>query len=198
MKRWRIFWGVFLCSCFMQCTSYKTKNPVIQIKTAFGEIDIELFEQQAPKTCAAILKNIELGIYERCSFYRVLNQDNQPSNATKSELIQGGIWKTAPQKANNLDFIPHESTQQTGLKHMNGTVSLARREPGTAKTEFFICMSEQPGLDHGGENMPDGEGYAAFGKVIKGMAVVKKIATQNESDEYFDPPVPIINIIRKQ
>ncbi|MFX8320237.1 peptidylprolyl isomerase, partial [Acinetobacter baumannii] len=64
-------------------------------------------------------------------------------------------------------------------------------------TEFFICIGEQKGLNYGGENIADRQGYAAFGRVVKGMDIVKTIYGQNESNQYFDPPVPIINIVRE-
>jgi peptidyl-prolyl cis-trans isomerase A (cyclophilin A) len=85
----------------------------------------------------------------------------------------------------------------TKLHHGDGTISLARLEPGTATTEFFICLDDQPGLDYGGENIADGQGYAAFGKVVKGMDIVRKIYRQNENDQYFDPPVAIYKITRQ-
>ena len=88
------------------------------------------------------------------------------------------------------------TTQQTKILHTDGTISLARTTPGTAGTEFFICIGNQPGLDYGGENIADKQGYAAFGKVVKGMDVVNKISRQNENDQYFDPPVAIFNVVR--
>jgi len=112
-------------------------------------------------------------------------------------LIQGGIWKTKNKIARGLPGIPHETTQQTKILHTDGVLSLARTAPGTASTEFFICIGKQAGLDYGGENIADKQGYTTFGKVIKGMEVVRKIYRQNESDQYFDPPVAIFNIVRR-
>lgn len=179
---------------FAGCTSRPTDQPIVVIETAEGDIIVELYPKQAPKSVAAFLSYIDKGYYKDISFYRVLNNDNQPSNAPKAELIQGGCWGSRNRP--KVPGIPHESTQQTGLKHETGTVSFARLEPGTATTEFFICMDTQPGLDHGGPNNPDGQGYAAFGKVIQGMDVARKIFKQTESDQYFDPPVPIYKIKR--
>jgi peptidyl-prolyl cis-trans isomerase A (cyclophilin A) len=73
---------------------------------------------------------------------------------------------------------------------------MARQEPGTATTEFFICIGNQPGFDYGGENNPDKQGYAAFGRVVKGMEVVRSIYRQPEEEQNFDPPIDIYNIIR--
>ena len=110
--------------------------------------------------------------------------------------VQGGIWRTNHKKAASRPGIPHETTQQTRILHKDGTISLARTAPGTAGTEFFICVGVQPGFDYGGENNPDGQGYAAFGKVVKGMDIVRNIYARPEYDQSFDPPIVIYNIVR--
>jgi peptidyl-prolyl cis-trans isomerase A (cyclophilin A) len=157
---------------------------------------VELYPDKAPKTVAAILSYIDSGLYRDASFYRVLNMDNQPSDAPKAELIQGGLWNKKGARRDLLPGIPHENTQQTGILHTNGVISLARQEPGTANTEFFICIDDQPGFDHGGANNPDGQGYAAFGKVVNGLDIVRRIYAMPENEQYFDPPVPIYRIVR--
>jgi len=134
-------------------------------------------------------------LYENASFYRILNIDNQPSDSYKAELIQGGIYKTRRDRS-AIPGIPHETTEQTGILHKDGVISLARIEPGTASTEFFICIGDQPGFDYGGLNNPDKQGYAAFGKVDKGMNVVHLIYNRPENDQAFSPPVYIYNIVR--
>ncbi|WEK36968.1 MAG: peptidylprolyl isomerase [Candidatus Pseudobacter hemicellulosilyticus] len=171
------------------------KEPHIEIRTKLGDIEIELYPDKAPKTVAAFLGYVEKGLYKDGSFYRVLNLENQPSNAGKAELIQGGIYKKRNQRE-TIPGIPHESTDKTGILHKDGTISLARLEPGTATTEFFICLGDQPGFDHGGENNADGLGYAAFGKVVKGMDIVRRIYQRPEYEQSFDPPVPIYTIVR--
>ncbi len=181
---------------FISCKTKKYDNPHIEIKTQYGDIELELYPKQAPKTVAAFLSYIDSGFYKDCSFYRVLNIENQPSNAPKTQLIQGGIWRSNNKKAASVAGIPHETTKQTGILHTSGTISLARLAPGTAGTEFFICIDEQPGLDFGGENIEDKQGYAAFGKVVKGMNIVRQVYKHNEENQYFDPPVFITKIIR--
>ncbi len=188
---------IILFGFLFACKPVNKGNPHIEIQTSKGNIELELYPKQAPKTVAAFLSYIDSGYFNNANFYRVLNLENQPINAPKTELIQGGIWKTNNQLAIRIPGIPHESTEQTKIKHTDGVISLARSAPGTAGTEFFICMGKQPGLDFGGENMADKQGFATFGKVVKGMGVVRKIAKQNESDQYFRPPVAIYNIIRK-
>ncbi len=185
---------LFLFCLIIGCAP-KYKNPHVEIRTKIGDIELELYPDQAPKTVAAFLGYIEKGLYKDCSFYRVLNTDNQPSNTPKAEVVQGGLWKT-PNRPNNLPGIPHETTQQTKLLHKDGVISMARLEPGSATTEFFICLGDQPGFDFGGVNNPDGQGYAAFGRVVKGMDIVRRIYNMPEFEQYFDPPVPIFNIVR--
>ncbi len=192
--RYRLWIPVFF---LLSCNPHKTGNPHIEIQTKYGDIEIELFPRQAPQTVAAFLSYIDSGFYQNSQFYRVLNDENQPSNAPKTELIQGGIWRTKNKTAARIPGIPHETTKQTGILHTDGVLSLARLAPGTASTEFFICVGKQPGLDYGGENIADKQGYAAFGKVVKGMEIVYKIYRQNDNDQYFDPPVAIYDIVRK-
>lgn len=178
------------------CTSPATKNPRIEIRTKIGNIEVELFADKAPQTVKSILSYIDSGFYKDASFYRVLNMDNQPSDAPKAELIQGGLWNKKGARRDLIKGIPHESTQETGILHKNGVISLARQEPGSANTEFFICIGDQPGFDYGGENNPDKQGYAAFGKVTKGMDIVRRIYDLPEEEQYFNPSVPIYNIAR--
>jgi peptidyl-prolyl cis-trans isomerase A (cyclophilin A) len=181
---------------FYSCTDSKSEHPHVTIQTKMGDIELELYPKQAPKSVAAFLSYIDSGYYENSSFYRVLNDFNQPSYSPKSEIIQGGIYRSQKYRSLKLPGIPHETTSQTNILHQNGVISLARIEPGSANTEFFICIGDQPGFDFGGENNPDGQGYAAFGRVIRGMDVVRKIYNMPESDQYFDPPVPIYEIER--
>lgn len=184
---------VFIC-LITACTSSKNKNPHIEIETTFGDIEVELYPQQAPKTVAAFLSYIDSGYFKKAAFYRVLRDDDQPTNAPKSELIQGGIWQTDYKLAATIPGIPHESTQQTKILHKDGTISLARSAPGTANTEFFICVGDQPGFDYGGSNNPDGQGYAAFGKVVKGMNIVNSIYNAPERNGEFTPFIYIHEI----
>jgi peptidyl-prolyl cis-trans isomerase A (cyclophilin A) len=190
----RILFMVIIAVSLLGGCGHNYTDPHIEIQTKLGDIEVELYPDKAPKTTAAILSYIKAGYYRNSSFYRVLNNDNQPSNAPKAELIQGGLYRSKANPA--LTGIPHETTQQTGILHKEGTISLARLQPGTATSEFFICIGDQPGFDYGGENNADKQGYAAFGKVVKGMDIVRKIYNQPEDGQSFDPPVPIFNIVQ--
>jgi peptidyl-prolyl cis-trans isomerase A (cyclophilin A) len=195
-----LFLHIFVCllTCLlMACHHPDADSPHVVIRTAAGDIEIEVYPRKAPKTAGAFLSYVDSGFYKNGSFYRVLNEENQVTGAAFSKLIQGGIWKTNHARAAGLPGVPHETTQQTHILHTDGVVSLARGEPGTATTEFFICIGDQPGFDYGGENNPDGQGYASFGKVVRGMDVVRAIYERPENEQSFTPPIPIFEIVRK-
>jgi len=168
---------------------FSQKLPKVTIETLFGKIICEIDTIHAPVTALNFLKHIELKTYNDAVFYRVVRMDNQPNSKVKIEVIQGGLY--ADEKIDRQPTIPHETTKATGLKHLDGTISMARNEPGTASTEFFICVGDQPSLDFGGNRNPDGQGFAAFGKVVKGMDVVHKIQQQKDTSQYLIEPVKI-------
>lgn len=178
---------LFLFSC------NTNKNPRIQINTNFGNIEAELYPAKAPKTVAAFLSYVDSGFYKKSSFYRVLLEETMTEK--NKGLIQGGIWQSDNKKAETIPGIGHESPKQTGLSHTTGTLSMARTTAGTASTEFFICIGDQTEYDTGN---PDGLGFAAFGKVISGMEIVRKIQEQPASGESFVKPVQILNIEKLQ
>ena len=190
------FYCVVLVVILAACSSPAYKHPHVLIKTEAGDIEVELYTDKAPKTAGGFLSNVEAGYYKHSNFYRVLTDYNQPSDAPKANLIQGGIWKTNYKTATSLPGIPHESTDKTGILHKDGIISMARSDPGTATTEFFICLGNQPGFDFGGDNNPDKLGYAAFGKAVRGMHIVDHIYNRRAMGEAFDPPVVIIDIVR--
>jgi len=185
---------LLLFSCH---SAHNPDAPHVVIRTQAGDIEVELYPRQAPRTAGAFLSYVDSGFYKNCSFYRVLNEDNQVTGAGPAKLIQGGIWRTNHSKAVSLPGVPHETTQQTHILHTDAVISLARAAPGTATTEFFICLGEQPGFDYGGDNNPDGQGYASFGRVVKGMDVVRAIYAMPENDQSFTPQVAILNITRE-
>lgn len=170
-------------------------NPHILIQTEAGDIEVELFADKAPKTTAAFLSYIDSGYYSNSSFYRVLKSDEFPSE-TNTGIIQGGIWQTNPSKKQSLPGIEHESTKLSGLSHQSGTISLARLAPGTASTEFFICIGDQSPLDYGRRGTEDGQGFAAFGQVFKGMSIVREIQGKKSHGDHFDEKITIKKITR--
>lgn len=179
---------LFLFSC------NANKNPRIQISTNFGNIEAELYPDKAPKTVAAFLSYVDSGLYKNSSFYRVLLEESMSEN--NKGLVQGGIWLSNNKKAETIPGIEHESPKQTGLSHNSGTLSLARTTAGTATTEFFICIGDQTEYDSSKTLNPDGLGFAAFGKVISGMEIIRKIQEQPASGQSFVIPVEILKIER--
>ena len=165
------------------------KNPMIIMETYLGTITAELFPKQAPITVKNFLSYIQQNRYDECHFYRVVHSNNQPENKILIEVIQGGLG--VDKHPAELKAITHENTNQTNILHKNGTISMARLEPGTASSEFFICINDQPELDYGGRRNPDGQGFAAFGQVIKGMEIVKKIQMMFSKDQILKVSIPI-------
>lgn len=165
------------------------------METGAGSISIELYKKQAPLTVNNFLKYVDEGRYDSAHFYRVVTPDNQPGRAIKIEVVQGGL-----QLVENIDTIPgieHENTGMTGIHHLNGTISMARDTVGSASTEFFICIGDQPELDFGGKRNPDGYGFAAFGKVISGMEIIRCIQQKPaDSVQYLQEPVIITRVKR--
>ena len=162
------------------------------ITTDLGEIHVELYPDQAPLTVANFLKYADQGLYSGTSFFRVCTPENEKERKVKIEVIQGGDVPEEKQ----FKPISIETTQQTGLKHQNGSLSMARDTPDSATSSFFICIGNQPELDFAGKRNPDGQGFAVFGKVTKGMRVVKKIQMQENKGQYLIKPVKIVSIKR--
>ena len=167
-------------------------NPIIEIETELGIIGIELYQDKAPVTAKNFIRYIKEKRYEGATFYRSVTIENQPNSKTKIEVVQGGLFDD--DHPNFLPPIKHENTEKTGIMHLNGTISMARYEPGTATFEFFICIGDQPSLNYNGMRNSDGQGFAAFGRVIYGMKIVEEIHKQPEEGQYLDPRIPIISM----
>ncbi|WP_119301257.1 peptidylprolyl isomerase [Dongia deserti] len=161
----------------------------VRIETALGEIDIEVFEAQAPASAVYFLSAVRVGRYDDSSFFRIVTVANQNAEeARKIEVVQGGL----KHKREDLPpMIPHEATVMTGLRHLKGTVSLARFAPGAVYHSFFICLRDEPALDFGGARHPDGQGFAAFGDVAQGFDVVERIFARAEETEYLKNEIAI-------
>jgi peptidyl-prolyl cis-trans isomerase A (cyclophilin A) len=189
MNRFIVFASLLLL--LSGCTH---SHPKVLLKTSLGDIVVEIYTDKAPVTAANFLKYVDNRRFKDATFYRVVTPDNQPGNDVKIEVIQGGLFEDNHPDA--LLFIKHEATKQTGLKHLDGTISMARNEPGTASSEFFICVGNQPELDYGGRRNPDGQGFAAFGRVIEGMDVVRKIQMLPSDEQMLVEKVTIEQVKR--
>jgi peptidyl-prolyl cis-trans isomerase A (cyclophilin A) len=169
----------------------------VAIDTSLGRIVVALDRAHAPVTTANFLRYVDAHRFDGQTFYRAMHIEGDPA----SGLIQGGVRSDA-----RLLFPPiaHEPTTKTGLHNVAGSISMANAGPGTARADFFILLSEMPGLDANGPG-GDANGFAAFGHVIEGMDVVKKIfeapvsPTKGEGamkGQMLDPAVKIIKVER--
>jgi peptidyl-prolyl cis-trans isomerase A (cyclophilin A) len=141
----------------------------VLIDTAMGPIEVLLDMGRAPISVGDFLKYVDRGLYAGGAFYRTVRPDDDPA-PIKIDVVQGGLTDDSKY----LDPIAHESTSHTGLRHRNGTISIARDAVGTGTAgAFFICIGDQPELDFGGRRNPDGQGFAAFGHVTSGMKLVR-------------------------
>jgi len=162
------------------------------IITSIGEIQVELFAENAPITVNNFLQYVDHKLYDNTNFYRVCTAENEAEREIKIEVVQAADM-TEDQL---FPAINIETTEITKVKHLNGTISMARGEPNTAQSSFFICINNQPELDFGGKRNPDGYGFAAFGRVIKGMDIVLKIQSGNNQNQILDNPIAIYSIRR--
>jgi peptidyl-prolyl cis-trans isomerase A (cyclophilin A) len=168
------------------------QNPKVLIKTELGGIAVEIYQDKAPATAANFLKYVDAKLYDGSIFHRTVTLDNQPNNAVRIEVIQGGQLSADK----SFPAIKLERTSVTGIKHLDGVISMARGGPDTATSSFFFCINDQPELDFGGKRNPDGQGFAAFGRVIAGMEVVRTIQKQPADGQNLKPPVKILSIAR--
>ncbi len=191
---------VFVISAVLTAAQKVQKTPVdkvlVRVQTELGNIEIMIDAGRAPITAANFLRYVDGGEYDGGLFHRTvtLKPDNQPNNTVKIEVIQGGV---APEKSKaDLPSIKLERTSLTGIRHKNGVISMARSTPDSATSDFFICIGDQPELDLGGKRNADGQGFAAFGKVTKGMDVVTKIHRSAAEGQALKPPIKIITASR--
>ena len=172
-----LFLAIFLVN-YVSANEEKIINVTLQ--TTVGTIHIELYSEKAPISVANFLRYADDGYFNNTSFYRAVRYEND-NGSPKIEVIQGGIGDG--ERA--YPMIRHESTNISGLKHLDGTLSMSRGAVDTATSDFFICIGDQSGLDFGASRNSDGLGFAAFGRVTSGMDIVRKIH-QMPSDKLTD------------
>jgi peptidyl-prolyl cis-trans isomerase A (cyclophilin A) len=179
----------FMCARWMVAAA---QEPTVQISTAMGNIIVAVDITHAPVSSANFLRYVAHRLYDGGMFHRTVTLANQPNNAVKIEVIQAGIDPARQRE----EFAPIalERTSATGIKHVAGVISMARDGPDTASSDFFICVTDQPSLDFGGARNPDGQGFAAFGQVVRGMEVVRRIQQAKASGQTLTPPVKILSI----
>src|SRR5210317_2388324 len=189
--------------------SKKKSNSQVILETNMGKIVIEVYEDRAPRNAAYFLEFVGNGDYDGGSFYRA--GGSVSASAKSSRIIQGGfLWNAATgefsleRNGARVKTLPtFDTTDDSGIKHVYGTVSLARDilASGDGIPEFFICTGDSPVFDVNGRTEPDTRGFPAFGKVIEGMEVVEKIAaqptdgmskTEAVKGQILTAPVPIV------
>ena len=182
--------------------STQSKAVRVRVQTELGDIVIEVDPVKAPGTTANFLKYVDAGHYDGGIFHRTVKMDNQPESTVKIEVIQAGV---NPDRAKEgFPAIPLERTSVTGILHKDSVVSMARGAPDSATSGWFVCINDQPSLDFGGARNPDGQGFAAFGRVVTGMDVVRKIQsapssttrTTNTEAQRLTPPIKILKAAR--
>jgi len=166
----------------------------VAIQTDHGDIVVEVDAARAPSTAANFLRYVDGGFYDGGRFHRTVRLSNQPDKPVKIEVVQAGVNPTREHEG--FPPIALERTSVTGLRHLDGALSMARDGPDTATSDFFICIGDQPSLDYGGRRNPDGQGFAAFGRVVSGMDVVRKIQASPADGQHLTPPIVIRSIRR--
>jgi peptidyl-prolyl cis-trans isomerase A (cyclophilin A) len=172
------------------------QRPVrVLVQTERGNIVLEIDVTHAPNTAANFLRYVDAGHYDGGTFHRTVKMDNQPDSPVKIEVIQAGV--NADRAKDGFPAIPLERTSVTGLRHTDGAISMARGQPDSASSGWFICINDQPSLDFGGARNPDGQGFAAFGRVLEGMDVVRTIQRAPNTDaQRLTPPIKILKAAR--
>lgn len=196
----RILLLAVLLVALAACQGRPSQTVRVLLQTSLGDIELELYSEQAPVTAGNFLQLVDGGYLDGGAFYRTVSPENDNGSPPIS-VIQGGIGDAEGPFAP----IVHENTGATGLRHRDGSLSMARAEVGTASTEFFICIGDQPALDYGGTRNADGQGFAVFGRVVAGMDVVYAIhrspADRPADEAYFrkqllNEPVRFISLQR--
>jgi len=182
--------------------STQSKAVRVRVQTELGDIVIEVDPIKAPVTTANFLKYVDAGHYDSGTFHRTVKMDNQPESTVKIEVVQAGV---NPDRAKEgFPAIPLERTSVTGILHKDAVVSMARGAADSATSGWFICINDQPSLDFGGNRNPDGQGFGAFGRVVSGMDVVRKIQAApssttrvtNTEAQRLTPPIKILKVAR--
>ena len=167
----------------------------VLVQTERGDIVLEVDMAHAPQTAANFLRYVDAGHYDGGAFHRTVKMDNQPDSPVKIEVIQAGVNRDRAK--DGFAAIPIERTSATGLRHTDGTISMARGRPDSATSDWFVCINDQPSLDFGGARNPDGQGFAAFGRVVQGMDIVRTIQRAPNTDaQRLTPPVKILKVSR--
>ena len=161
----------------------------IVVNSQVGQFTIALDEDYAPITCAYFSDLVRKGALNQSCIFRVVSETNQQID----ERCPIRVVQMGPQQCLKGEMHPvsHEGTNLTGLSHKKWTVSAARINLGELFGSFFICLRDEPSLDHGGKRQPDGQGFAAFGHVVSGFDAIERAYLRAEPDEWMKNEIPI-------
>lgn len=171
----------------------------VAIETSIGVIEVTVDPVHAPITAANFLRYVDAGMYGGGRFHRAVRLDNQARKDVMIEVIQGGRDPARAKTERGFGPIPLERTSVTTLTHVDGAISMARGNTAdSASSDFFLCVGPQPSLDFGGARAGDGQGFAAFGRVTRGMDIVRRIQAGKTNDrEQLLEPVTILRVYRQ-
>lgn len=174
---------------------------VVVFETTAGKFDVVVDEARAPITAANFLKYVDAGAYNDGFFHRTVRPETESRTDYPIQVVQASAAKGFA----GFGTIPLERTSVTGIKHVAGTLSMARGSADSATSDFFICVTDTPELDFGGRRNADGQGFGAFGHVISGMDVVRKVqgsptkpGADGRPSQALEPPITILKAYRKQ
>ena len=185
----------------------QTPAPPVRVifETELGAITMEIDVARAPITAENFLKYVDGGFYDGGVINRSVRKDNTTRHDVEIEVIQ--FQRNSDRTKPSFPPIPMERTSVTGLKHVNGALSMARGGPDSATASFSIMIGDQPSLDFGGARNADGQGFAVFGRVVDGWDAIKKIhasktaeagtpAARAYATESLDPPIKVLKAYR--
>ncbi len=188
----------FICGLCICGPAWAQPVVTVVIETTAGTITAEIDQARAPISAANFLRYVDQKMYDGGRFHRAVRLDNQVRQDVKIEVVQAGRDPERAKTEKGFGPIALERTSATGLRHVDGTLSMARSGPDTATSDFFICVGDQPSLDFGGARNADGQGFAAFGRVVAGMDVVRHIQAGATNDrEALLAPVRIERAYRR-
>jgi peptidyl-prolyl cis-trans isomerase A (cyclophilin A) len=198
----RVFTALMVLACASPQTLESRQNTVVVFETEKGTIEMEVDGARAPATAANFLKYVDAGFYDGGSVNRSVRPDNTVRHDVEIQVIQFQI--DSARRREQFPPIALERTSVTGLKHVDGALSMARTGPDTATASFSIVIGDQPEMNFGGRRNADGQGFAVFGRVIRGMEVVRAIQASPTASqgpygtESLEPPIKVLKAYRRK
>jgi peptidyl-prolyl cis-trans isomerase A (cyclophilin A) len=178
------------------------QNTIVVFETEKGTIEMAVDGVHAPATAANFLRYVDAGFYDGGVVNRSVRPDNTVRRDVEIQVIQFQI--DPARRGEQFPPIALERTTVTGLTHVDGVLSMARSGPDTATASFSIVIGDQPEMNFGGRRNADGQGFAVFGRVIRGMDVVRAIQASPTGlqgpygTESLAPPIKVLSAYRRK